>query len=142
MGVASLRRVLHAYAAFDQELGYCQRYTMVHTIHRFFATVLFYLNLLTYAHITFETHTMNDCLHFLYIVYFMLLESFSALNSLNFLAGTLLMYLTEREAFWTLVFLMQREGSALRGLYLEGMAETQTFLKVYDFIHGLSKKEE
>jgi len=26
MGVASLRRVLHAYAAFDQELGYCQRY--------------------------------------------------------------------------------------------------------------------
>jgi len=72
----------------------------------------------------------------------MLLESFSALNSLNFLAGTLLMYLTEREAFWTLVFLMQREGSALRGLYLEGMAETQTYLKVRDCIHGLSKKEE
>ena len=29
MGVTSLRRVLHAYAAFDDELGYCQRYTMV-----------------------------------------------------------------------------------------------------------------
>jgi hypothetical protein len=40
------------------------------------------------------------------------------------------MYLPEREAFWTLVFLMQREGSALRGLYLEGMAETQIYLKV------------
>jgi hypothetical protein len=26
MGVTSLRRVLHAYAAFDRELGYCQRY--------------------------------------------------------------------------------------------------------------------
>ena len=25
MGVTSLRRVLHAYAAFDRELGYCQR---------------------------------------------------------------------------------------------------------------------
>lgn len=77
----------------------------------------------------------------LYLVYFVLLGSFSALNSLNFLAGTLLMYLTEREAFWTLVFLMQREGSALRGLYLEGMAETQTYLKVYNLIYGLSKKE-
>jgi hypothetical protein len=27
-GVASLRRVLRAYAAFDDQLGYCQRFTI------------------------------------------------------------------------------------------------------------------
>ena len=31
-------------------------------------------------------------------------------HSLNYLAGTLLMYLTEREAFWTLVVVMKRPG--------------------------------
>jgi len=50
--------------------------------------------------------------------------------SLNYLAGTLLMYLTEREAFWTLVFLMKREGCVLRSFYFEEKVEHQTNLEV------------
>ena len=78
--VASLRRVLYAYAAFDPALGYCQ--------------------------------------------------------SLNFLAGVLLMYLPEREAFWHLILLLQRKASPLRGLYLVGMAETQACLGRLDGLIG------
>ena len=52
------------------------------------------------------------------------------LYSLNYLAGTLLMYLTEREAFWTMVSLMQRQGGSFRGLCIEGKVEIQTQLKV------------
>jgi hypothetical protein len=61
-------------------------------------------------------------------------------QGLNFLAGSLLMYLPEREAFWTLVALMQRSGPLLagragapmRGLFLEGLPLTQRALATLD----------
>lgn len=49
-------------------------------------------------------------------------------QSMNFLAGTLLMYLPERESFWHLVVIMQRESSSLRGMYRPGMEQTLLML--------------
>jgi len=53
-------------------------------------------------------------------------------QSLNFLAGTFLLYVPEEECFWHLVSLMQRSDSPLRGLFLRGMAEMQQIQRCLD----------
>lgn len=52
------------------------------------------------------------------------------------IAGVLLMYMNEEEAFWALSTLLSKEKYAMHGLYIEGFPKLTRFLAHHDKIIG------
>lgn len=51
-------------------------------------------------------------------------------QGMNFIAGMFITYMTEEEAFWTLVAVMQEKPCRMRGLFSEGMNEAHQVLYI------------
>mmetsp|Transcript_14405 Transcript_14405/g.16517 ORF Transcript_14405/g.16517 Transcript_14405/m.16517 type:complete len:528 (+) Transcript_14405:264-1847(+) len=68
-------------------------------------------------------------------------------QGMNFIAGMLLTFMSEEEAFWLLVFVMNEKPCRMRGLFGEGMKETHQVLYIaekltYQFLPKLAKHME
>jgi len=53
-------------------------------------------------------------------------------QGMNFIAGMFITYMSEEEAFWTLVAVMQEKPCRMRGLFSEGMNEAHQVLYIAD----------
>jgi len=68
-------------------------------------------------------------------------------QGMNFIAGMFLTFISEEEAFWLLVFVMNEKPCRMRGLFGEGMKETHQVLYIaekltYQFLPKLAKHME
>jgi hypothetical protein len=105
-GVSMLRRVLCAYAALDEECGYCQGMN--------------YVAALALVHVCGEDASRNDPMRS------MSKRHLGAQASERDLAGS-----AEEDCFWFLVALLRSRRTSLRELYLPGMVGAQRCLFVY-----------
>ena len=116
-GVSMLRRVLCAYAALDEECGYCQGMN--------------YVAALALVHVCGEDASRNDPMRS------MSKRHLGAQASERDLAGS-----AEEDCFWFLVALLRSRRTSLRELYLPGMVGAQRCLFVYGAVLAQRERVE